>query len=185
MLTVTCTSISAVKVIEPRRFGDSRGYFSETWNRRAFVDQGIDLDFVQDNESFSVAAGTVRGLHFQKHPNAQHKLIRVAYGRLLDVAVDLRRNSVTYGMHVSIELSAENGRQLLVPVGFAHGFCTLDPNTIVSYKVTANYSVEDEFGLAWDDPDLGIAWPVSSDDARLSTKDRRHPRLRDLSVCFD
>jgi dTDP-4-dehydrorhamnose 3,5-epimerase len=185
VLTVTPTQIPDVRIVEPRRFGDARGYFSETWNRQRFDDHGLNFDFVQDNESFSAIAGTVRGLHFQKRPNAQHKLVRVMAGCILDVAVDLRQNSSTYGRHVGVELSAENGRQLFIPIGFAHGFCTLQPNTIISYKVTAYYSVSDDLGLAFDDPDLGIAWPVSSANAHLSEKDRKQPRLRDLPFYFD
>lgn len=185
VLTVTPTEIPAVRIIEPKRFGDARGYFCETWNRARFASQGVDLDFVQDNESISAAVGTVRGLHFQKHPNAQDKLVRVLAGRILDVAVDIRRGSPTYGKHVSVELSAQNGRQLLIPVGFAHGLCTLEPNTMVAYKVTGYYSGPDDLGLAFDDPDLGIAWPIAPQDAQLSDKDRKQPRLRDLPPYFD
>jgi dTDP-4-dehydrorhamnose 3,5-epimerase len=185
MLTVTSTVIPAVKIVEPRRFNDSRGRFVETWNRRRFLENGIGLDFVQDNESGSALAGTVRGLHFQKPPNAQDKLVRVARGRVLDVAVDIRRTSKTFGKHVAVELSAENGRQLLVPLGFAHGFCTLEPDTVVCYKVTAPYSPEDDLGLAWDDPDLAISWPVAVAHVLLSDKDLRQPALRDLPSYFE
>lgn len=185
LLTVTPTQISAVKIIEPKRFSDARGYFCETWNHARFSDHGVGFDFVQDNKSSSGAIGTIRGLHFQKHPNAQTKLVRVLAGRILDVAVDLRHGSPTFGKHVSVELSAENGRQLLVPVGFAHGFCTLEANTVVAYKVTSYYSAADDFGLAFDDPDLAIAWPVAPREAQLSDKDHKHPRLRDLPHYFD
>ena len=185
MLQVEDTAIPAVKIVTPRRFGDARGYFSEVYSRRAFAEAGIDLDFVQDNHSLSVPRGTVRGLHFQSPPHAQGKLIRVVRGRVLDVAVDLRRSSPTFGRHVAVELSAETGRQLLVPVGFAHGFCTLEPDTEVLYKVTAHYAPAHDLGLAWDDPDLGIAWPVARDEALLSDKDRRQPRLADLPAVFD
>ena len=184
MLTIEETAIPAVKIITSRRFGDERGFFTETWNRRRFADAGIDLDFVQDNHSLSRPAGTVRGLHFQSPPHAQDKLVRVVRGRILDVAVDLRRSSPTYGRHVAVELSAENGRQLLVPVGFAHGFCTLEPDTEVVYKVSAYYPPEHDHGVAFDDPDLGIDWPVSRATAVLSDKDRMHPRLCELPEYF-
>jgi len=184
MLTIEDTAIPAVKIITTRRFGDERGFFTETWNRRRFAEAGIDLDFVQDNHSLSGPAGTVRGLHFQSPPFAQDKLVRVVRGRILDVAVDIRRSSPTYGRHVAVELSAENGRQLLVPVGFAHGFCTLAPDTEVIYKVTAYYAPEHDHGLAFDDPDLAIDWPVTRAAAILSPKDRAHPRLTDLPEYF-
>jgi dTDP-4-dehydrorhamnose 3,5-epimerase len=185
VLTVTPTEIPVVKIIEPQRFSDSRGYFCETWNRRRFHKYGIELEFVQDNESVSASPGTIRGLHFQKHPNAQHKLVRVIAGRILDIAVDMRRCASTFGRHVAVELSADNGRQLLIPIGFAHGFCTLEANTIVAYKVTAHYSAEDDVGLAWDDPDLAIPWPIAANEAKLSDRDRSHRRLRDLPAYFD
>jgi dTDP-4-dehydrorhamnose 3,5-epimerase len=185
MLQVEETAIPAVKIITPKRFGDARGFFSETYSRKAFEEAGITLDFLQDNHSLSGPVGTVRGLHFQSPPFAQDKLIRVVRGRILDVAVDLRRSSPTYGQHVAVELSAENGRQLLVPAGFAHGFCTLEPDTEVVYKVTAYYAPAHDHGLAWDDPALEIQWPVSPEAALLSDKDRRHPRLADLASVFD
>lgn len=156
----------------------------ETYNRKAFVVAGIADEFVQDNLSLSTEAGTIRGLHFQSAPFAQAKLVRVARGRILDVAVDLRRSSPTFGHHVAAELSGENRLQLLVPVGFAHGFCTLEPNTEVAYKVTAHYSAAHDHGLAWDDPALGIDWPVEAARAILSDKDTRHPRLPELPVYF-
>lgn len=185
MLTITPTRIPAVKLAEPRRFGDARGYFVETWNKRRFAEHGLEFDFVQDNESFSAQVGTVRGLHFQKHPNEQDKLVRVLRGRVLDVAVDLRRSSATYGQHVAVELSAENGRQLLVPIGFAHGFCTLEADTVIAYKVTGFYSAADDLGIAWDDPTLAIAWPVERANAQLSDKDGKQPSFRDLPPYFD
>jgi len=184
MLTIEDTAIPAVKIITTRRFGDERGFFTETWNRCRFAEAGIDLDFVQDNHSLSGPAGTVRGLHFQSPPFAQDKLVRVVRGRILDVAVDIRRSSPTYGRHVAVELSAGNGRQLLVPVGFAHGFCTLEPDTEVVYKVTAYYAPEHDHGLAFDDPDLAIDWPVARAAAILSDKDRTHPRLAELPEYF-
>ena len=185
MLTVTPTQIPAVKIIEPKRFGDHRGYFVESWNKKRFAEHGLDLDFVQDNELLSAQVGTVRGLHFQKAPNAQDKLVRILRGRVLDVAVDLRRSSPSYGRHVAVELSTENGRQLLVPIGFAHGFCTLEPDSIIAYKVTGYYSAADDLGVAWDDPDIAIAWPVDPAQAALSDKDRRQPKFRDLPPYFD
>jgi dTDP-4-dehydrorhamnose 3,5-epimerase len=184
MVKIEPTALRDVKIVRTRVFVDSRGYFLETYNRQAFVAAGIKDEFVQDNLSLSKEAGTVRGLHFQTAPYAQAKLIRVERGRILDVAVDLRRSSQTYGRHMAVELSGESGLQLLIPVGFAHGFCTLEPNTEVSYKVTAHYSAAHEKGLAWDDPELGIDWPVDAARAILSEKDTKHPRLADLPVCF-
>lgn len=184
-MLVENTAIPEVKVITPRKFGDHRGFFSETYNRRAAAEAGVDLDFVQDNHSRSAEVGTVRGLHFQSPPFAQDKLVRVTRGRILDVAVDLRRSSPTYGRHVAVELSEANWRQLLVPAGFAHGFCTLEPDTEVLYKVTNYYSPEHDHGLAFDDPALGIAWPVDVARAILSDKDRRHPSLAECPHVFD
>ncbi|MFC1458349.1 dTDP-4-dehydrorhamnose 3,5-epimerase [Microvirga arabica] len=184
-MEVYSTAISAVKVVKPPRFGDHRGFFSEVYNLEKFARAGIHLNFVQDNHSLSAESGTVRGLHFQSHPFAQDKLVRVVRGRMIDVAVDIRRSSPTYGQHIAVELSAENGLQLLVPVGFAHGFCTLEPNTEVIYKVSGYYSAAHDHGLAWDDPALGIEWPVAPESAVLSDKDRRHPRLADLPQYFD
>lgn len=182
MLEIERTILPDVKIVKPKRFGDGRGFFSEVYNKRAFAESGIDFDFVQDNHSLSAKVGTVRGLHFQTIPFAQDKLVRVTRGRILDVAVDLRRKSPTFGRHVAVELSAENWMQLLVPVGFAHGFCTLEDNTEVIYKVTGYYSGAHDKGLAWDDPAIGIHWPVSPDQATLSEKDRHLPRL---SECLD
>ena len=156
MLSVEDTTIPAVKIVTPKKFGDHRGFFSETWSRKAFTDIGLDLDFVQDNQSLSAPAGTLRGLHFQSPPFAQDKLVRVTRGRILDVAVDIRASSPSFGKHVAVELSAENWKQLLVPVGFAHGFVTLEPDTEVLYKVTAPYAPENDHGLAFDDPALGV-----------------------------
>jgi dTDP-4-dehydrorhamnose 3,5-epimerase len=178
------TSIPAVKIATPRRNGDSRGFFSETYNRLDLIAAGIDLEFVQDNHSRSAQAGTIRGLHFQSTPFAQDKLVRVVRGRIFDVAVDIRRSSPTYGRHVAVELSAENWRQLLVPAGFLHGFCTLEPDTEVIYKVTNYYSAAHDFGAAWNDPDLAIAWPSEAANAFLSAKDAALPRLRDLPSYF-
>jgi dTDP-4-dehydrorhamnose 3,5-epimerase len=185
MLQVEETRIPAVKIVTPRRFGDARGFFSEVYSRKAFEEAGLGFDFVQDNHSLSGPRGTVRGLHFQSPPFAQDKLVRVVRGRILDVAVDLRRSSPTFGRHVAVELSAENWRQLLVPAGFAHGFCTLEPDTEVLYKVTGYYAPSHDHGLAWDDPALGIDWPFGPAEALLSDKDRRQPRLADLPIVFD
>jgi len=185
MLDVQSTAIPDVKIVTPKRMGDHRGFFSETYNRQRFMEAGIGEEFVQDNHSLSAAVGTVRGLHFQSRPYAQTKLIRVARGRILDVAVDLRRSSPTYGRHVAVELSAQNGRQLLVPIGFAHGFCTLEPDTEILYKVSAYYSAAHDHGLAFDDPELGIEWPVPPGRAILSDKDRKQPRLAELRHFFD
>ncbi len=172
-------------LVAARRFGDHRGFFQETWSARDFAALGIDQVFVQDNHSLSAAAGTVRGLHYQLPPHPQAKLVRVLRGAILDVAVDIRRASPGFGRHVAVELSAENGLQLLVPAGFAHGFCTLLPDTEVAYKVTDVYAPACDRSLAWDDPALGIAWPVAAEAAQLSDKDRRAPRLSDAPDLFD
>jgi dTDP-4-dehydrorhamnose 3,5-epimerase len=177
--------IADVKLITPRKFGDARGFFSETWRQSTLTEAGIDAHFVQDNHAFSAAKGTVRGLHYQIAPTAQDKLVRVTRGAILDVAVDIRRSSPTFGRHVSAVLSADNWMQLWVPKGFAHGYCTLEPNTEVIYKVTAYYSPADDRGILWDDPAIGIAWPVSSADAELSDKDRLQPRLANATALFD
>ena len=184
MLTVETTAIADVKLITPARFGDSRGFFSETYNRKRYFEAGIAVEFVQDNHSRSAEVGTLRGLHFQSPPHAQDKLVRVLRGRILDVAVDLRRDMPSYGRHVVAELSAESGTQIFLPVGFAHGFVTLEPDTEVFYKVSALYAPGHEHGLAWDDPALGIDWPLPSGGPVLSDKDRTHPRLADLPAYF-
>lgn len=183
-MRIESTEIAAVKILTPKRHGDARGWFAETWKREALVEAGTAIDFVQDNESLSAETGTLRGLHFQSPPFAQDKLVRVVRGRILDVAVDIRRQSPTYGRHIAVELSAEDGRQLLVPVGFAHGFVTLEPDTQVLYKVSAPYAPAHDHGLAFDDPALGIAWPFPPERLILSDKDRRHPRLADLPGYF-
>ncbi|MFD1628163.1 dTDP-4-dehydrorhamnose 3,5-epimerase [Azospirillum griseum] len=183
-MDIVSLDIPDVKIIRPKKFGDHRGFFSETYNKKAFAAAGIDLDFVQDNQSLSAEVGTVRGLHFQLPPFAQDKLLRVVRGAILDVAVDIRRNSPTYGQHVTAVISAAEWNQILVPIGFAHGFCTLEPDTEVIYKVTNYYSPEHDRGLLWNDPALGIDWPVSGDKARLSDKDHKHPPLAELGDCF-
>lgn len=167
-------------LLSVRRFGDARGVFAETYSRRDFAAIGISEEFVQDNQSRSAAAGTLRGLHFQTAPEPQAKLVRVLRGRILDVAVDIRPGSASHGRHIAAELSAENGLMLYVPVGFAHGFITREPETEVAYKVTGYYAPACDRGLAWDDPALGIDWGVPPDGAVLSDKDRRHPTLAAL-----
>ena len=183
-MQVTACAIPSVKLIVPKKFGDDRGFFSEVYNFKALAEAGITEAFLQDNHSLSAEPGTIRGLHFQKPPRAQAKLIRVIRGRILDVALDLRRASPTYGQHVTAELSAENWAQLLVPVGFAHAFCTLEPDTEVIYKVSHYYAPEADAGVLWSDPDIGIKWPVAADKAVLSDNDLRLPRLKDLSDIF-
>ena len=170
-------------LITPKRFGDARGFFSETYSKRSFTEIGIDLDFVQDNHSFSADAGTVRGLHFQAPPFVQDKLVRVTRGRALDVAVDIRRSSQTYGQHVAVELSAENWHQFLIPKGFAHAYCTLEPDTELLYKVTAFYSAGHDRGVRWNDPAIGIAWPQGA-GAALSARDAALPAFADLASPF-
>lgn len=174
---ITSLAIPDVRLVVPDRFGDARGFFAETYSRRDFAANGIPDEFVQDNHSRSAGAGTVRGLHYQLPPFAQGKLIRVLKGSILDVAVDIRRGSPSFGAHVAVTLSAEAGNQLFVPAGFAHGFCTLEPDTEVAYKVTAYYSREHDRGIRWDDPALAIEWPVGTDEAVLSAKDVALPLL--------
>lgn len=177
-MLVTATAIPDVKLVTPRRHGDSRGWFSETYNRRALAEQGIEVAFVQDNQSYSREAGVLRGLHFQLPPFAQAKLVRVLRGRVLDVAVDLRRRSPTFGRHVAVELSAEDGVQLFIPVGFAHGFLTLEAETEVFYKVSAHYAPEHDSGIRYDDPEIGISWPLPEGrEPILSPKDAALPSL--------
>jgi dTDP-4-dehydrorhamnose 3,5-epimerase len=167
-------------LISARRRDDERGYFLETYSARDFADLGVAEIFVQDNQSLSAAVGTIRGLHFQAPPRAQAKLVRVLRGAILDVAVDLRRSSPGFGRHVAVEMRAADAGQLYVPAGFAHGFCTLEPNTEVAYKASEPYAPELDRGVAWDDPELALPWPVHAAGATLSDKDRRAPRLRDL-----
>jgi dTDP-4-dehydrorhamnose 3,5-epimerase len=169
--------IPDVLIITPKKHGDHRGFFSETFRNGDLQNFGIDLDWIQDNHSFSTQAGVVRGLHWQTAPHAQAKLVRVVRGAILDVAVDIRKGSPTYGAHVAVELSGDNWRQLLVPVGFAHGFCALTDECEVLYKVTAPYAPECEGGLLWDDPALGIDWRVKRDAAILSGRDRAWPGI--------
>ncbi len=175
-------AIPEVVLFTPARIGDARGFFSETWTARAMTDCGIDLPFVQDNHSMSQARGVLRGLHCQLEPHAQGKLVRVVRGAVWDVAVDARRGSPTFGRHVSAELSAANWQQLWVPPGFLHGFVTLEPDTEVVYKTTGYYDRASERGVAWNDPDLAVAWPVS--DVQLSDKDKVLPSWADMPVWF-
>lgn len=177
-------AVPDVKLFVPRRIGDERGYFAEIYRSDIFAAHVGSVDFVQDNESLSARAGTVRGLHFQIDPAAQGKLVRCTVGALFDVAVDIRRSSPTFGHSVSAELSAANGQLLWVPPGFAHGFCTLAPDTVINYKVTAFYSASHDRGLAWNDPALAIDWPALADPDSLSAKDRAQPLLADLSDLF-
>ena len=183
-MIVTETKIPEVKLIAAKKFGDERGFFSETFNLERYRDAGISMDCVQDNHSLSGPIGTVRGLHFQIPPKAQAKLVRVIRGAVLDVAVDIRKGSPTYGKHVSVVISAAEWNQLYIPKGFAHGFCTLEPDTEFLYKVDDYYSPEHERGLQWDDPGLGIDWPVDVSKALLSAKDTGNPRLAELPDYF-
>jgi dTDP-4-dehydrorhamnose 3,5-epimerase len=176
--------IPEVKLIVPKRFEDRRGFFSEIYNAQSLRDAGIDAAFVQDNFSLSRNVGTVRGLHFQTSPHAQAKLVRVSRGRILDVAVDLRRSSATYGKHVAVELSRENWTQIYIPTGFAHGFCTLEPDTEVIYKVTSPYAPQADAGILWSDPDIAIAWPVSPENVTVSEKDAQLPLFKDIAMKF-
>ncbi len=177
--------IPDVKLITPERFYDERGFFSEIYNKERTAALGIDAEFVQDNHSFSAAKGVVRGLHYQVSPHAQGKLVRVVRGAIFDVALDIRRSSPTHGRHVATVLSAENWAQIWIPVGFAHGFCTLEPNTEVLYKTTAYYAPECSRGIRWDDPALGIAWPVERQAAVLSDADRQLPFFTDVPAAFE
>lgn len=181
-MQVEATGLADVLVLTPARHGDARGFFSESWNRRRFAEAGIDLDFVQDNHSLSAMPGTIRGLHFQAPPHAQAKLVRCGRGRLFDVAVDIRKGSATYGQWVGEELSAENGRMLLVPEGFAHGFVTREPDTEIVYKCTDFYAPEAEGAVRWDS--CGIDWGLSGDPV-LSGKDAEATALVDLQSPFE
>jgi dTDP-4-dehydrorhamnose 3,5-epimerase len=183
-LAVTSLAIPDVKLIAARRFTDARGYFVETYVRGDFAAAAIDCDFVQDNQAYSRAPGTVRGMHFQIAPFAQAKLIRVIRGRIFDAVVDLRRSSPTYGRHVTVELDSATETQLYVPAGFAHGYCSLEPDTEIIYKVDNVYSAVHERGVSWCDPALGIAWPVESSAAILSDKDRELPLLSAMQDTF-
>lgn len=178
------TAIPGVVKLTPQRLADARGYFSETWNRRRFAGSGIDLDFVQDNISLSTSAGTLRGLHFQRPPMAQAKLVRCGQGALYDVAVDLRRGSPAYGRWIGIELTSDNGCQLLIPAGCAHGFVTLLPNTEIAYKCSEYYAPDCEGAIAWDDPGLAIDWPLAGRAPILSAKDAQAGSFCDFDSPF-
>ncbi|MAW81625.1 MAG: dTDP-4-dehydrorhamnose 3,5-epimerase [Parvularcula sp.] len=183
-MDVIALDIPEVKIITPRRFSDDRGFFSESYNARAFKAAGVEVDFVQDNHSYSARKGTVRGLHFQAPPHAQSKLVRVLRGSIIDVAVDARKASPTFGKWVKAELSAENGKQIFVPKGFLHGFLTLEPDTEVAYKVDAFYDGASDGSVKWNDPDLAIDWGVDDDEASLSDKDAKAQSWRDFKSPF-
>jgi dTDP-4-dehydrorhamnose 3,5-epimerase len=178
-------NIPDVKLLSPARFADDRGFFCETWNKKRLSDQGIDVDFVQDNHSLSFKKGIVRGLHFQFPPFAQDKLVRCGRGRLYDVVVDIRQGSPTFGDWMGEELSFENGKQYFIPKGFLHGFITLEDNTEIIYKCSNYYARECDCAVRFDDPDLAIDWPLDGLDAILSDKDEVAPRLNDLSNPFE
>ena len=184
MTEITPQSLADVLLITPKRFGDLRGYFMETYSQPRLAEAGFTGAFVQDNQSLSATKGTVRGLHFQAPPHAQAKLIRVTRGAILDVAVDIRPGSATYGQHVAVELSHENARQLLVPAGFAHGFQTLTADCEVLYKVTDVYAPQAEGGLLWNDPALGIDWPIAVGQALVNARDAAWPALAELKSPF-
>ena len=183
-MNIIKTEIDGVVIIEPRLFKDDRGYFFESYSEKDFNAQVREIKFVQDNESKS-SYGVLRGLHFQKPPYAQSKLVRVIKGAVLDVAVDIRKGSPTFGKHVAVELTEDNHRQFFIPRGFAHGFSVLTPEVIFQYKCDNFYAPQSEGALAWDDPNLGIDWRIPSDKIILSEKDRHHPRLKDAEWLFD
>lgn len=182
---VITTPLPEVKIVTPPRIGDARGFFSEVWNQREFAAAGIGADFVQDNHIRNPRRGTLRGLHYQLPPSAQGKLVRVTRGAIFDVAVDIRRGSPTFGCYAAAVLSAENWSQLWVPVGFAHGYCTLEDDSEVQYKVTDFYSPPHERGICWNDPALGIDWPISADSVIVSDRDRALPRVAEQRDLFD
>lgn len=183
-MNIIKTEIDGVVIIEPRLFKDDRGYFFESYSEKDFNAQVREIKFVQDNESKS-SYGVLRGLHFQKPPYAQSKLVRVIKGAVLDVAVDIRKGSPTFGKHVAVELTEDNHRQFFIPRGFAHGFSVLTPEVIFQYKCDNFYAPQSEGALSWDDPDLGIDWRIPSDKIILSEKDKHHPRLKDAEWLFD
>ncbi|WP_025300668.1 dTDP-4-dehydrorhamnose 3,5-epimerase [Candidatus Endolissoclinum faulkneri] len=183
-MQIKSLSITDVKVMTPKQFIDARGNLSETYSKITLANHGINLDFVQDNHSISRSAGVLRGLHFQISRFAQDKLLRVIKGRIFDVAVDIRQGSHTYGMWVGVEISSVARNQILVPIGFAHGFITMEPDTEVIYKVTSPYSPENERGIAWNDPAIGIEWPLTGVKLTISEKDKTHPSLADLPAYF-
>ena len=178
-MQITPAGLDGVLLVQPTRHGDDRGYFAETWRPADLAAAGYDVRVAQENESLSAQKGTVRGLHYQIGPNAQAKLVRVAQGAVIDVAVDIRVGSPTFGHHVAVELSASSGEQLAIPAGFAHAFCTIEPNTLVLYKASMPYDPAAERAIRWNDPALGIPWPVDDADATVSDKDRAAPLLAD------
>ncbi|WP_373231294.1 dTDP-4-dehydrorhamnose 3,5-epimerase [Cohnella sp.] len=177
------TKLDGVRIIEPDVYGDSRGFFMESYSKQKFTELGLDFDLIQDNHSLSAQAGVIRGLHYQSSPKAQSKIVRVLTGAIYDVAVDIRIGSPTFGEWVGVVLSEENKRQLVVPKGFAHGFCTIVPNTNVLYKVDEYYSPEHDRGILWNDPDLNIDWPISN--PILSDKDKNQPLFKQLQQQFE
>ncbi len=179
------TALPGVLILTPRRFGDDRGFFAETWNRQRMEEAGITLDFVQDNHSVSARAGTLRGLHYQSPPHAQAKLVRCGRGALLDVAVDIRTGSPTYGQWTGVELSAENGRQLLIPAGFLHGFVTRADDTEIVYKCSDYYAPDCDGAVVWDDPEIAIDWGLEGRDPILSEKDAKAPTLSEIPAHFE
>lgn len=182
MLDARPLGLDGVHELTPLKFGDERGFFSETYNKERLLDVGVNLEFVQDNQSFSAASGTLRGLHYQLPPKAQDKLVRVVQGRIFDVAVDIRRGSPTFARWVGLEVSAEKWNQILIPAGFAHGFVTLEPDTMVIYKVTNTYSPEYDRSIRFDDPHIGIDWPVDIKSVLLSVKDKSAPPLAEAEL---
>ncbi len=185
MTTVEKTRLDGVLILTPKRFSDDRGFFSEVYNARTLREAGLDEVFVQDNHSYSVAPGTVRGLHYQAPPRAQGKLVRVSRGSVIDVAVDIRKGSPSFGEHVAMTLSAENGAQLYVPAGFLHGFATLEPHTEVQYKVTDFYAAEQDGAVLWNSPELAIDWGVDPQKAVLSDKDARAAPWAEFETPFE
>ena len=183
-MEITRLAIPDVFLIKPKRHGDHRGWFAETFKASVLAQHGVSHPFVQDNMAFSAAVGTLRGLHFQSPPHAQAKLVSVSKGRILDVAVDARRGSPTYGQHVSAELDAEHGVQIYVPAGFLHGYVTREPDTVVQYKVSDVYAPDCDGGVLWNDPDLGIDWGITADQAQLSPKDTTAQRFADFNSPF-
>ena len=183
-MQVEALSIPEIKIFKPTKHGDARGFFSEVYNRKTLAAHGVDMEFVQDNHAMSARAGVLRGLHWQSPPFAQDKLVRVVKGSIFDVAVDLRRDAATYGRHVSATISAENWDQIFIPIGFAHGYVTLEPDTEVIYKVTNYYAPDHDAGMCWHDPALGIDWPIAPGDAVVSEKDQNLPKFSEIVSPF-
>ena len=184
-MQLTALELPGTCLLQPKRYRDERGFFVEQYSKKTLASHGLNFDFVQDNVSLTKRSGTIRGLHFQPPPSAQTKLVSVLRGAILDVLVDIRNGSPTYGRHVAIELTAENGCQVLVPRGFAHGCCILADNTLMQYKVDAHYDATRDLGILWNDPDLSIRWPIAAHTAIVTDKDKSQPRLRDLPRYFE